>query len=207
MMKFGPLSMAKCRGRPRAFDRDLALDTAVRLFWDRGYEATSISELAAAMGIRSASLYAAFGDKAGLFQEALSRYQTQVAFVTPCLELSPTRAAIEALFKESIKHFTNKSAPSGCMMVLSGLSCDRQGSPEIDRILTEKRKGFEQLLLARLKRGQQEGDVGAVTNIHSLARYLVMTFQGLAIAARDGQSASQLTASAELALHGWPVSQ
>ena len=66
---------AKQRGRPRSFDRDAALERAMEVFWRQGYEATSINDLTAAMGINPPSLYAAFGDKERLFLEAVERYR------------------------------------------------------------------------------------------------------------------------------------
>ena len=202
-MKIELLSIARCRGRPRQFDRNEALNIAVRLFWEHGYEATSIHKLACAMGIRPASLYAAFNDKADLFREALGRYQASVSFVENCLKLTPTKKAISSLLLEAANHFTDQETPSGCLIVLSGISFDRQSSPEIEKILTEKRAGFEKLLFNRLERGLSEGDLDVNTDLHALARYLVMIFQGLAVAAREGKTKLELEQSAVLALRGW----
>ena len=202
-MKIELLSLVRCRGRPRQFDRDEALDIAVRLFWEHGYEATSVNKLACAMGIRPASLYAAFNDKADLFREALGRYQAMVSFVDSCLKLAPTERAISSLLFEAANHFTDKGTPSGCLIVLSGISFDRQSSPEIEKILTEKRAGFENLLLSRLERGRSEGDIDVNTDLHAVARYLIMIFQGLAVAAREGKTKKELEQSVAFALKGW----
>ncbi len=156
-----------------------------------------------ASNIRPASLYAAFNDKADLFREALGRYQASVSFVENCLTLTPTKKAISSLLLEAANHFTDKETPSGCLIVLSGISFDRQSSPEIEKILTEKRAGFEKLLFNRLERGLSEGDLDVNTDLHALARYLVMIFQGLAVAAREGKTKLELEQSAVLALRGW----
>jgi TetR/AcrR family transcriptional regulator, copper-responsive repressor len=204
-MEMADKPAAKCRGRPRTFDRDAAVDAAVRLFWERGYEATSISDLAAAMGIRSASLYAAFGDKARLFGEAVGRYQALSDYVIRALALAPTRLAISSLLTEAARHFTTGTAPTGCLVVLSGLSSDRAASPEVHKMLAAQRVAFEAIVRARLERGRAEGDVAAGADLDALARYVVMIFQGLAVAARQGQAREDLDKVATYALEGWPA--
>src|SRR5579872_5138058 len=95
------------RGRPREFDREVALDTAMRLFWERGYEATSISDLTRAMGITPPALYSAFGDKKRLFLESVERYQ-QIAgcFAQKALTEEPTaERAVRSLLLGAVQFF------------------------------------------------------------------------------------------------------
>src|SRR5271169_3600422 len=113
--------MGARRGRPRSFDRDLALGKALDLFWERGYEGTSLSDLTAAMGIASASLYAAFGSKEELFREALMLYGMTVgAPPGQALREHPdTRDAFEAMLRAAADAMTIPDAPRGCLLVLA----------------------------------------------------------------------------------------
>ncbi len=115
------------RGRPRSFDRDAALDQAMRLFWRHGYEATSISELALAMNINAPSLYAAFGDKQALFLETIQRYQNGTgSFAARALQESPTaEAAVRRTLMDAARELTNPAMPPGCMVVGSALNTSK----------------------------------------------------------------------------------
>src|ERR1700749_3660752 len=123
------------RGRPRAFDRDEALDRAMHLFWRRGYEATSVSDLTEAMGITPPSLYAAFGDKKRLFLETVDRYQSgpgsfaQAAFTDPTAE-RPMRL----LMLDTIDSFFEPGNPKGCMVVLAATNCTSDSSDILDEL-------------------------------------------------------------------------
>ena len=119
------ISPVKSRGRPREFDRDEVLERAINLFWSRGYEATSVSDLTEAMGITPPSLYSAFGDKKRLFLEAVDRYQAGPgAFAQRALAEEPTaERAIQSLFTGAIETFCDPKQPKGCMVVLSATNC------------------------------------------------------------------------------------
>src|SRR5581483_8596039 len=111
---------ARPRGRPRAFDREAALDRAMFLFWRRGYEATSVSDLTGEMGITPPSLYAAFGDKKQLFLEAVDRYQAGPgSFAQRALAEPTAEAAMRRLLMDTVDSFCNPKLPRGCMVVLS----------------------------------------------------------------------------------------
>src|SRR5438046_8377791 len=102
------------RGRPRGFDADEALDCALRVFWEKGYEGTSLSDLTGAMGINRPSLYAAFGNKEALFQKALDRYvDGPASFVLEALNESTARAVAERLLHESADMQADPCHPRG----------------------------------------------------------------------------------------------
>jgi AcrR family transcriptional regulator len=108
------------RGRPRSFDRTAALHRAMELFWERGYEGASLSDLTAAMGIGSPSLYAAFGSKAALFKEAVAYYNATTGGPQRELEAAPTaRAGIEALLRHYARAYVEPGHPPGCMVMLA----------------------------------------------------------------------------------------
>src|SRR5215831_12284241 len=113
------------RGRPRSFDRDKALESALRLFWSQGYEGTSISDLTEAMGLTPPSLYGAYGDKKRLFLEAVERYeQTAGCFARKALTEEPTaEQAVRRLLLEAVKSFAAPQSPKGCLVVLGATSC------------------------------------------------------------------------------------
>ena len=110
-------------GRPREFDVELALDKALDVFWRNGYEGASIADLTAAMGINPPSLYAAFGNKAGLFRRALDRYaELRTRFWHEAEEATTARGMVEHLLRKSADFLTEKCNPPGCMLVRSALS-------------------------------------------------------------------------------------
>jgi len=195
----------RSRGRPRTFDRAQALDAAMLLFWERGYEDTSVSDLAGAMGVRSASLYAAFGDKHRLFAEAVERYQAaHGGYVGKALALSPTRKAIEALLTHAAERFSDPKLPSGCMVVLAATRCG-QGSTETVGYLNEQRNGLIAAVRARLERGLEAGDMPVEPDLDELAAYIVLIFEALAVGARRGFGRMKLIRHAQRALCFWPT--
>ena len=108
-------------GRPRAFDRDKALDQALHVFWERGYEGTSIADLTEAMGINPPSLYAAFGNKETLFREALDRYEARRDEIMAEAFAAPTaREAMTRLLEGTADRLSDKDKPRGCLMVQGG---------------------------------------------------------------------------------------
>src|SRR6478672_4047067 len=115
---------AKSPGRPRAFDPEEALETALRLFWQKGYEGASLSDLTEAMGINRPSLYAAFGNKEELFRKAFDRYAAGPAsFWGEALKAPTARAVAEQLLRGCVAAQTDPEGPKGCLAVQGALSC------------------------------------------------------------------------------------
>lgn len=194
------------RGRPRAFDRDAALSAATRLFWQKGYAATSISDLTAAMSIGSPSLYAAFGSKEALYGEALRYYgENYEALVWSGFKAAPTgRAAVEALLMDSAAALTGRSGrtePLGCMVTLSAVGSE--GHAELGAIVKSARGDGLRRLKERLARAQREGDLNDTADINGLARFAMAVQNGMSVMARDGASREELEAVARHTLAGW----
>lgn len=192
------------RGRPRAFDRAAALRRAMEVFWERGYEGTSLGDLTAAMGINRPSLYAAFGCKEALFREAVELYGSAEGSATDrALREAPTaRAAVEAMLRGNVDAYLDPKNPAGCMIVLAATL----GTPESKGVrdhLAECRRSGQAALQRRLERGVAEGELPAGTETAALAAFYTTLLQGLSIQARDGASRETLNAVVDNAMAAW----
>ena len=149
-----PTSAKAHRGRPRSFDRDAALAAAIKVFWDQGFEGASMAALAGAMGINAPSLYACFGSKEELFEEAVTRYQEEESRrVRADLEDAPTaRTGVEAMLRGNAAAFVQPDMPRGCMVVLG----DSNAAPEhatVRAMLSQRRQESTARIEARIRRG------------------------------------------------------
>ncbi|MGW5570389.1 TetR/AcrR family transcriptional regulator [Nocardia thailandica] len=196
------------RGRPPTFDRAAALTAATRLFWERGYEGVSIGELTEAMGIRSGSLYAAFGDKRSLFTEVLDTYGRSPvgAFAGRALSEEPTAyAAFARILREAAVIYPDPAHPAGCLVISAATNVTVQDQ-DVQALLRDQRAGNLDQFEARLTEARRRGELPAEVSPRALADYVATVLQGLSQRARDGASASELTAVVELALAAWPTS-
>src|SRR5262245_44785295 len=200
------VSSDKPRGRPRSFDRDLALERAMHLFWRKGYEATSVSDLTRAMGINPPSLYAAFGDKEQLFLETLGRYQQRrVEWMSKWFDEEPTaKGAVRRVLTEAARELAREGAPRGSMLVFSAMQCS---SDALQANLAERRASMRALLKERIDRGLREGELARGTDTEGLVDFFSAVFQGMSLQARGGASRKRLLATAEIAMRAWPQKQ
>ncbi|MBB3730288.1 TetR/AcrR family transcriptional regulator [Nonomuraea dietziae] len=184
--------------RQRSFDRNQALESAVQEFWRHGYEATSVASLTQAMGIRPPSLYAAFGDKRALFQEAVLRYrETHGAFSTRALAEETTgREAIRRLLMETAAEYTDPAHPPGCLIISGAVNCGPE-SAEVQEWL----RGFREAAKAALEARIDGPDAPA------LATFYASVIQGMSTQARDGATREELERVAELAMLAYPASE
>jgi len=192
------------RGRPRSFNTEKALDGALRVFWRKGYEGASLSDLTTAMGINRPSLYAAFGDKEALFRKALDRYMTeQACYVQEALNEPTARAFAERLLLGAAENMCGTGNPSGCLLVQGAIASGGEADP-VRRELISRRKAGETAIRQRLKRAKAEGDLPAGSDPATLARYLATVTQGMAVQAASGASRNDLRRVAETALRALP---
>lgn len=192
------------RGRPRSFDREAALEQALLTFWERGYDATSVSDLTAALGIGAPSLYAAFGDKHSLFNEVVTRYQaTHGAFTTRALDEEPTaRTAISRILREAADEYTATDHATGCL-IISAAQNTIPASAEVAEQLRAIRQSNLEVLRDRIQTDVDSGILPAGTDAHALATFFAATIQGMSQQARDGAGRLELLFIAELALAVW----
>lgn len=205
-MKTTDAKPARPRGRPRSFDREQALERAMEVFWEHGYEATSIADLTSAMGINPPSLYAAFGDKEKLFMEAIERYQRQRGeALERAFEEEPTaRGAVERLLKETAERLSCCGVPRGCMLVMSATNCSAD-SAHVQDALIERRLALKAKLNGRIERAVLEGELPRATDAAQLAEFYAMVIQGMSLQARDGASCASLLGTVATAMRAWPV--
>lgn len=193
------------RGRPRAFDRDTALQRAMDVFWVRGYEGASLAALTEAMEIRPPSLYAAFGSKEGLFREALAHYLGQHGrYRRDVLDGAPSaREGVAELLRETVARFCSDEFPRGCLVVLAALT----GTPESEAVwdaLSAERGESIRLFRERMRRGIADGDLAADTDVEELATFYATVLFGLSVQAKDRVPCERLLAVVERALRAWP---
>ncbi|GGK41205.1 TetR/AcrR family transcriptional regulator [Nocardia camponoti] len=193
--------MAATRGRPRGFDRDVALRRAMEVFWEHGYDGTSMTDLTTAMGINSPSLYAAFGDKEALFRAAVDLYgQSEGSITAQALRNEPTAyAAVSKMLRDNVVCYTALGKQRGCLVVLAGRPAITR-TEGVGEFLATARLSVTDALRARLDAGVAAGEFRPETDTAALATFYSTVLNGLSIQARDGVSRDDLLASADQAL-------
>jgi TetR/AcrR family transcriptional regulator, transcriptional repressor for nem operon len=185
-------------GRPRQFDVDAALDRATELFWQRGYEGTSVQDLVDALGVNRASLYATFGDKARLFESVLDRYQGWVGDSVG-RALAPPAAgaqAVRAYFAALIPQATRKSGARGCLL-LNTVTGGATAPVELQERVRAAVEATTEKLRQALAR---DPSLAGRPDLPALARFFAAEGHGLGILARAGVPARELERAAEVSL-------
>jgi AcrR family transcriptional regulator len=197
-------------GRPRTFDREVAIVQAMHLFWQHGFENTSLSQLKANIGggISAPSFYAAFGSKEALFQEAVACYLSTYAQVTECLwdkSLEPRRA-VELALRRSAKMQCEQGHPKGCMVGLAVMSAPSAENAEVTKRLTSSRARTHAGFVSCVERGVAEGALLAGTDARAMAAVFNGFLLGLSTLVRDGIRHSVFDASITQVMKLWDVS-
>ncbi|WP_328937732.1 TetR/AcrR family transcriptional regulator [Streptomyces tauricus] len=191
-------------GRPRGFDTDEALERAMRVFWEQGYEGASLTDLTSAMGITRTSMYAAFGNKEDLFRKALERYTEGPASYGVRATREPTARQVATAFLDgSVRASTQPGCPAGCLGVQGALAAGDPGRNARDALVTWRNEGIA-LLHDRFRRAVDEGDLSSDLDPGLLARYLMTVANGIAVQAAGGATREDLQLVADMALSGWP---
>jgi len=176
----------------------------MRLFWSRGYDAISMADLRAELGITQASLYAAFGSKEQLFHEAVELYRQTAGFSTTAALATrgSAREAIRAMLQAAVDAFSAPDSPGGCLLILGATNCPVESKAVQDHLLSIRRQ-ISQSISNRLKQGQHDGDVPKTASLTALTAYFSTVLHGLALQSRDGASRKTLTQVAEIAMANW----
>ncbi len=190
-------------GRPREFDPDRVLETAMELFWEHGFDGVSIRDITAATGINRRSLYAAFGSKEELFARAVERYLAGPGgFVAAALKRPRACDVAEALTHGAADAYTDPERPRGCLLVQGALAAGNDADT-VRTDLARQRDAAVKELAHRFDEAQAAGELPGVNTV-GLARWIIAVCQGISIQARSGASREDLHEVADLALAGWP---
>ncbi|HSZ98452.1 MAG TPA: TetR/AcrR family transcriptional regulator [Bradyrhizobium sp.] len=191
-------------GRPREFDRETALQAAMLVFWRKGFAATSMNDLCDAMGIRSPSLYAAFGSKEALYLEAMEHYVKTVGpTIWDKLAATSARDGVEKMLLAATEILPETGPmPAGCMAVLGGVGDEWPAA--VADVVREVRLEMLGNLQSRLKTAVTEGELPAAADVDRLSRFYLSVFQGMALQARDGATSEELKGVAASAMLAWP---
>ena len=192
------------RGRPREFCVDAALTAALRVFWSKGYEGASLTELTEAMGITRPSLYAAFGNKEALFRKTLDLYERdKLAYVGAALDAPTGRGVAERLLHGALEMQTTGSDPKGCLGVISSVACGTEAE-SIKAEVVARQVSSNAALQRRFEKAKADGDLPAHVEPESLVRYLTAVIQGLCVQAGSGANPDELRRIVETTLGLWP---
>ncbi len=191
-------------GRPKEFDPDAALGAALDLFWRKGFDGASLSDLTEAMRITRPSLYAAFGNKEQLFRKALDQYQaTCMAFAERALREPTARGLAERLLYGAADAQTDGAHPAGCLATNGMVACSDAAEP-IRQAVLAMREAKQSVLRERLARARDEGDLPRDADPDALASYLSAVVQGMAVMAASGSTREALYQVVRTSLAAWP---
>ena len=194
------------RGRPKCFDEQDVLQKAMLIFWEYGYEATSMSDLTKALNLTAPSLYSCFGDKSQLFYACLEYYLKYEACPIELIfqQAKTAKIAVELYLYENLKKLVQQGKPTGCMLVTATMNCSEEHY-SIQQDLLFKRNAVKSKILTRLEQGVKDGDLVATANLQGMTDYYATVIQGLTMQARDGVEREQLEQVVTLALKTWQL--
>lgn len=178
--------------RPREFDEEAVLDSALRTFWENGYEGTSVEDLVQSTGLGRASLYGAFGDKEQLFERVLTRYLQAAEGVLAIAndEALDARDVLDRLMRGRLGETCGRNSPKGCFLLLTGTAGD--GPPAAREALGASMERLEKLVAQVIRRGQEKKQLANTQDPLALARFLVVVMQGVSASARAGWGQARL---------------
>lgn len=191
------------KGRPLAFDREVALHQAMLLFWRHGYESTSLNDLAAALDVPPSSIYSAFGDKKGFFLAVVDYYLARPATFEAIIEHATTAFdAIGELLQAAAIKFTGIDTPPGGLLASAAISCS-PAAADVKEALADRRRAAEALLKRRIERAIGAGELPSTLDADALAGHAMAIIQGMSTLARDGASREKLWRVAKTAMGSW----
>jgi AcrR family transcriptional regulator len=194
------------RGRPRNFDKAEALDTALKLFWQHGYEGTSMAMLTESIGVNVASLYAAFGNKESLFVQCVERYsELNGELYHESLKKTTAREAAQSILEGEVELVTRRGTPDGCLMIQGALATSPDAE-KVRKMMVQMRGMAEKWMVDRFRQAVREGDLPSDADPTALACYLMTVNSGLAVQAKSGVGKKLLLKVVDIAMRRWPLS-
>lgn len=192
------------RGRPPAFNHEEALEKAMQTFWTFGYEGTSMAALIEAMGMNKPSIYAAFGNKEALFNQALDKYVSgPSAFVKKALSEPSSYRVVKTFLTKAVELLAQNPHPRGCMIVQGALSCGLEAEM-MQKKLIAYRAHMEESFKKRFDSARDDSDLPEYANTSALAKYVTTIHQGISVQASSGASKDALMEVIEIAMLNWP---
>jgi len=187
-------------GRPRAFNTEAALDAALKVFWMKGYEGTTVADLTKAMNLTMSSLYAAFGDKESLFRQIASRYAQSAAAMYEKAMIEPTLAAsLSSLFDGTVLFLNRPGNPPGCLTIMGALASNANAAP-VQQLLLKMRTAGQLRIQARCEQARSEGELSATFDCVSFSRYVATILWGLMVQGASGAGKTQMQEVADIAV-------
>ncbi len=203
MNKFGSICS---RGRPREFCVDGALAAALRVFWTKGYEGASLTDLTEAMGITRPSLYAAFGNKESLFRKTLDLYEREkMLYIQKALAEPTARKVAETMLRGAVENMKGTEEPQGCFQVIASVACGADAQP-IREELMERGKVIHEAIVTRMRRAQADGDLPAHVDPVGLSDFMKAVVQGISVQATNGATHDELDRLVDTSMALWPSS-
>ncbi|MEU7004595.1 TetR/AcrR family transcriptional regulator [Nonomuraea sp. NPDC046570] len=192
-------------GRPRGFDAADALERAMLVFWEHGYEGASLANLTEAMGISAKSMYAAFGNKEELFRKAMERYtEGPSAYLARALEEPTALGVATAILTGTVRTTTRPAHPHGCLGIQGALAASDSGRGVRDLLVAWRNDGCSRVR-ERFQRAVDDGELPPETDPGLLARYVTTLAFGIAVQAASGVGRDELQGMADAALRNWPL--
>ncbi len=188
-------------GRPRSFDKDEALKKAMYVFWEKGYEGTTMSDLIESIGMKAPSIYAAFGNKDAIFKEVVQSYLPIVVDgQLKVLNSSPKiYDAVESTLKACVDLYTGKDNPPSCLVMTAAINTAPEHQEHVGT-LRVLRKKYKDAWQARFEQAKSDKQLADDANPSELAEYFTTLIQGMTIKAKDGASKETLDATVRLGL-------
>lgn len=192
----------KKRGRPRAYDPDVALARAMDAFWERGYAATSLDEISAATGMNRPSLYAAFGDKHAIYMKAVERYCSEVRRLADKVLAPdrPLRDGLRQFYREALSTYLSETHGARGCFVIGTAATEAVRDPDARGALAGIIEAIDLALEARLRLARERGELASDADPATLTRIASAALFSLAVRARAGESRTELEKTAEAAI-------
>ncbi|SDK70077.1 TetR/AcrR family transcriptional regulator, transcriptional repressor for nem operon [Nonomuraea maritima] len=190
--------------RSKEFDPDVALQKALELFWERGYEATSMADLVERLGVARASIYATFGGKRELYLKALERYVEQTSVVEPLSQPGPALPAVRAFLDAYVAECLADELRRGCMVVNTAVEFGSR-DPIVSQKVVASWAGMEAMLAGALVRARAQGELPAGKDPYALARFLLVLVQGVRVLGRADPDPRRLRDAVDQAMNALQI--